>query len=199
MHKKALLILAAVIVMGVTLLFVDFEHEAFPQYLTMTWGIPEEVTAFENLPREPQGEKIEMVEEGVLQVKWQVGGSYVLPISSTSDQAVEGVRYLGSGIPDHLGVEWIDPREKTWYPIDQIPEDKVKVIIDDENGYHTVDFGPPEGADFGEDTTRLIWFRITPTEAENFEFEIFGYQAEEDDHNLVRVSNVLTLQAEIEQ
>ena len=43
---------------------------------------------------------------------------------------------------------------------------------------------------------RLIWFRITPTMADVFEFTVFGYQVD-GEPEADRVSNVLTLQVEV--
>jgi len=172
-------------------------EEVVEKPVTMTWGIPEEVTAFENLQREPQGLELEQPDKDTLQVTWKVGESYILPISATSGRELAAVRYQGSGIPDYLDLEWLDPRQELWFPIEDVPEERVKAIIEKDNDYLNVDFGPPEGADFDEDMTRLIWFRITPAGTGQFEFAIFGYQFEEGEPEEARISNVLTLEAEV--
>ncbi len=196
MIKKGKILLFALKIITVGLVFASCEEEAIPQYLTMSWGIADEVTAFKELPREPQGLDVTRTDEDTLQVTWEINESYVLPLSATSNKELEGVRYLGSGIPDQLELEWLDPREEIWYPLEEIPEEKVKVIIEDENEQLAIDFGPPEGADFEKGMTRLIWFRITPTEAIDFQFDIHGYLSEEDDIK-TPVSNTLILQAEV--
>ncbi len=176
----------------------ELEEDVAPGPVTMAWGIPEEVTAFEGLQREPQGVEVEYKNDAILEVVWEAGESYILPITATSGEALTGVRYRGSNIPDHLELEWLEPREEHWYPIEEIPLDRVKAVIEQDNNYLLVDFGPPEGADFDEGMNRFIWFRITPTVTGEFKFEIFGYQMEEDDPAEARVSNILELEAVVE-
>ncbi len=172
-------------------------EEVVEKPVTMAWGIPEEVTAFEDLQRKPQGVEVERPDEHTLQVTWKAGESYILPLSATSDRELPSVRYQGSGIPEYLDLEWLDPRQEVWFPIEDVPEERVKAVIEQDNDYFRVDFGPPEGADFDEGMTRLIWFRITPTETGQFEFDIFGYQLEEGEPEEARISNVLSLEAEV--
>ena len=197
MLKRGILVLFIILLMLPGLIVSGCEPEVVEKPVTMTWGVPEEVSAFEGLQREPQGVEVEQPDDNTLQVTWETGGSYILPISATSDRELPGVRYQGSGIPGHLDLEWLDPRQEEWFPIDEVPEERVKAVLEQENDYLTVDFGPPEGADFDEDMTRFIWFRITPAEAGQFEFEIFGYQMGEEGPEEARISNILTLQAEV--
>jgi len=184
---------------GLLLSACEVEEEVEPGPVTMAWGIPEEVTAFEGLQREVQGVAVDHVDEATLEVTWEVGENYILPITATSDEALTGVRYRGSGIPDHLEVEWLEPRSEQWYPIEEIPLDRVKAVIEPENDHLLVDFGPPEGADFDEGMNRFIWFRITPTVAGEVTFDIFGYQLEEAEPAEARVSNILELHAVVEE
>jgi len=195
--KRGIMVLFIILLMLPGLIVSGCEPEVVEKPVTMTWGVPGEVSAFEGLQREPQGVEVEQPDDNTLQVTWETGGSYILPISATSDRELPGVRYQGSGIPGHLDLEWLDPRQEEWFPIDEVPEERVKAVLEQENDYLTVDFGPPEGADFDEDMTRLIWFRITPAEAGQFEFEIFGYQMGEEGPEEARISNILTLQAEV--
>ncbi len=197
MFKIGIMVLFLILLKIPGLIISGCEPEDVEKPVTMAWGIPDEVTAFADLQREPEGIEIEQPDEDTLQVTWEVGESYILPIIATSDRELPGVRYLGSGIPGHLELEWLDPREEVWFPIEEIPEERVKAILEQENDYFTVDFGPPEGADFDEDMTRFIWFRITPAEGDQFEFEIFGYQMDEGEPEEARISNILTLQAEV--
>ncbi len=197
MRNKGLLVLSMILVIPLALVFIGCEEEVTERPVNMSWGIPDQVTAFEALQREPQGLEVEYVDEETLQVTWEKGESYILPISATSDRALPGVRYQGSGIPDHLELDWLDPRQEVWFPLEEIPEERVKAVIEPKNDHFLIDFGPPGGADFEEDMTRLIWFRITPTAGDQFEFEIFGYQIEEGSPGEARVSNILTLQAEV--
>ncbi len=197
MSKKLLLLFLSLVMLGI--LISGCEEEVPPQYITMRWGIPEEIEGFPGLKRQPQGLEVEHVGEDTLQVLWQTGESYILPISATADQALEGVRYRGQNIPTHLELEWLDPWEEEWYPVEAVPEDRIKAVIEKENGLFTIDFGPPEGADFEEGMNRVIWFRITPTEPAEFAFNIFGYLPDNNgEPSANRVSNILTLQAEVE-
>ncbi len=197
MFKRGVMVLFLVLLTAFGLITSGCEPEVVEEPVTMSWGIPDDVTAFEDLQREPQGLEVEHLDENTLQVTWEAGESYILPIIATSDRELPGVRYQGSGIPGHLDLEWLDPRQEEWFPVEELPEERVKAVIDQENDYFTIDFGPPEGADFDEDMTRFIWFRITPAEADQFEFEIFGYQMEEGGPEEARISNILTLQAEV--
>ena len=179
--------------------FAGCKEEVSPQHLTMRWGIPEEVQGFEGLQKQPEGAEVELVNEDTLKVVWQLEESYILPISSTSEKELEGIRYKGSGVPTHLELEWLDPWERQWYDLGEIPEDMIKAHIREENGQLSIDFGPPEGAAFEKGMTRVIWFRITPTELEEFEFAIYGYLREEGESSVNRVSTILTLQAEVKE
>jgi len=190
-------ILLPVLIAG--LLFTGCEAEEEPGPVTMSWGIPEEVTAFEGLQREPEGVKVEHLDEETLQVTWETGESYILPIMATSEEELTGVRYRGSGIPDHLEVEWLDPRAEEWHPLEEIPLDRVKAVIEEDNDQLLVDFGPPEGADFEEGMNRFIWFRLTPAVVDEFSFEIFGYQINADEPQEARVSNTIKLEAVVEE
>ncbi len=197
MFKKRFLPWLLLLLVSLIFALTGCEEKSFEEPVAMTWGIPEEVTAFESLPREPQGIKVEEVKNHIVQVTWEVGESYILPITAVSNRELPGVRYQGSGVPEHIKLEWIDPRQEEWFPIEELPEGRVKAIIEQQNDSLTVDFGPPEGANFDEGMTRLIWFRITPSKAEKFEFNIFGYQMKEGEPDKARISNVITLQAEV--
>ena len=199
MSKKmqAIFILVSIIA---AITFSGCREELPQQHLTMSWGIPEEVRGFEGIPRDPEGTEVELADEDTLRVEWHPEESYLLPISATSEIEMEGVRYRGSGIPAHLELEWLNPWEEQWYDLEEIPEDMIKAEVEEENGRFSIDFGPPEGADFGEDTIRVIWFRITPTEPAEFSFNIYGYLPEDEEglsHG--RVSNILILQAEVSE
>lgn len=197
MGKKLLVAFLGIIFAVAGLAGCKAEVESRP--LEMKWGIPGEVRGFEGLEREPEGAELELVNEDTLKVSWHAGESYILPISATADKELDGVRYRGRGIPAYLEVEWLDPFERRWYPLGEIPEEKIRAQIKEEDGLLSIDFGPPEGADFKEGTTRVIWFRITPTEPDEFEFEIFGYLPGEKDPLLNRVSNILTLKAGVSE
>ncbi len=175
---------------------VEEEKEEVTEHVTMQWGIPEDVTGFEGLERAPEGEEVGKVNQDGLDVVWHVGESYILPISSTADTALEGVRYYGQNIPDHLEVEWLDPHAREWYPVEEIPAEQVEVHIEQENDVIAMDFGPPEGADFDEGMTRVIWFRLTPQVELEWEMEIYGYQMEEDNALGNRISNIIKFEAE---
>lgn len=172
------------------------EKEEVTEHVTMRWGIPEDVTGFEGLEREPEGEEVGKVNRDRLEVVWHVGERYILPISSTADTALEGVRYYGQNIPDHLEVEWLDPHAREWYPVEEIPEEQVEVHMEQENDVITMDFGPPAGAEFDENMTRVIWFRLTPQVESEWEMEIYGYQMEADNDVDNRISNIITFEAE---
>lgn len=195
MAKKMLLLFISIIIITST----GCQEELPEQHLTMHWGILEEVRGFEGIPRDPEGTEVEIIDENTLRVEWYPEESYLLPISATSEIELEGVRYRGNGIPAHLGLEWLDPWEEQWHDLEEIPEEMVKTEIEEENGLLSIDFGPPEGAAFEEDTIRVIWFRITPAEPAEFTFNIYGYlpEGEEGDLSHGRVSNILTLQAEV--
>ncbi len=198
MLKKRLIPLSVILFACITWFLLsacEVEEEAAPGPVTMAWGIPEEVTAFEGLQREPQGVEVEYKNDAILEVVWEAGESYILPITATSDEELIGVRYRGSNIPDHLELEWLEPFEEQWYPIEEIPLDRVKAVIERDNDHLLVDFGPPEGADFDEGMNRFIWFRVTPMVTGEFKFDIFGYQMEEEDPGEARVSNILELEA----
>lgn len=197
MKKMLAIFLFTSIILIIT--FAGCREEVTPKHLTMMWGIPEEVSGFEGIPREPEGAEVELADENTLIVEWYSQESYLLPVSATSEIEMKGVRYIGSSIPAHLELEWLDPWEEQWYDLEEIPEEMVKTEIEEENGLLSIDFGPPEGAEFGEDTIRVIWFRITPTEPAEFTFEIYGYlpEGEEEDLSPGRISNILTLQAEV--
>lgn len=196
MFRKSLMIAILVLGMGIVFLFAACEEETVAEPIAMSWGIPEEVSGFEGLQRELQGEEVERLDEDIMMVTWEIDESYIVPISATSEQELKGVRYRGSGVPGHLEVEWLDPRAEIWFPLEDLPAERVKAVVEAENDHHKIDFGPPAGADFEEGTTRLIWFRITPTMADVFEFVIFGYQVDGEPET-DRVSNVLTLQVEV--
>lgn len=181
----------------VSIFFTGCQEEIFTQHLTMRWGIPEEIRGFEGFERKPEGEKVELINQDTLKVEWYSGESYILPISATSEKEMKGVRYKGSGIPVYLELEWLNPWQENWYALDEIPAEMIRAEVREENGLINIDFGPPEGADFGEGTNRVIWFRITPTELAEFTFEIYGYLPAEEESSRERVSNIITLQAEV--
>jgi len=182
-----------------TLMLTGCPAETPPQHLTMRWGIPEEVEGFEGLEREPEGVEVDRKNEDTLSLVWHLGDSYILPISATAGEALEGVRYSGENISSHLEIEWLDPREGQWYPLEAVPEDRIKAEIEKDNQFLSLDFGPPQGADFEENMNRVIWFRVTPTELEEVEMEIYGYIAEEEDAATDPVSNTISLEAEIKE
>ncbi len=200
MSKKMLVIFLFASIMILATSFTGCQKEVSPpQHLTMRWGIPEEVRGFEGLQREPEGAEVGLVNRNTLKVEWYLAEKYVLPISATSEKEMEGVRYKGSGIPAHLEFEWLNPWEEQWYALEEIPEEMIRAEIKEEDGMLSIDFGPPEGADFEEGMTRVIWFRITPTELEEFAFNIYGYLPKEEDPSRERVSNTLTLEAEVKK
>lgn len=198
MKRTAVLALLAVImILAVTSGCAD---EIVPPDLQMIWGIADEVKGFEGLQREPEGIVVEYVDEDTLQVTWRVGARYVLPISAVADKELEGVRYFGTGIPDSWQVEWLDPRARQWYALDEIPAEMIVLAVEEQNGSFSIDFGPPQGADFAEGMYRVIWFRITPAEADAYGFQIFGYLPAEAEAPADRrvVSNILNLLAEVQ-
>lgn len=186
------------VILIIVLLSASCTDKVLPQPLEMFWGIDAAVQGFEGLEREPEGLEVESLNEDTLQVIWRVSENYILPICATADEELEGVRYLGSEIPQSFEVEWLEPWAEEWYPLHEIPADMIKVDIIQENNLYTIDFGPPEGADFREGMFRVIWFRITPTEEGLFSFNIYGYLMNTDEAYLYKpVSNVLNLQAEV--
>ncbi len=194
--KKLCLLLSCVFIISVT--SAGCEEEVIAPPLWMMWGIDERVSGFQDLQREPEGLEVESVDADLLRVSWEAGDSYILPISAVADEELEGVRYLGTGIPDTLLIEWLDPRERQWYVLNDIPAEMVEVNIVEENGYRTLDFGPPGGARFEEDMFRVIWFRITPLEVGRFGFDIYGYLSDQEEEvPMEPISNILTLEAEI--
>ncbi len=168
------------------------------------WGVPDDVEMglFEGLERDPEARE-KHHEEGRLQVVWEKGESYILPLFAFSEYTLSGVRYFGSDIPRSFRVEWLDPFERTWYPLDEIPPEMVRVEIEPGNGHVSVNFGPPEGAAFAEDKVRFIWFRVTPRAAGEFRSVLFAFQPEDleepeaPESEDEAVSNVLILQAEV--
>jgi len=169
--------------------------------LEMRWGIPQDFEGFEELERSPQGEVVEMETEDIMEVTWQVGESYILPMSATSRKELEGVRYYGHGIPASLQLEWMNPREGKWYPLEEIPSELIRTDIREEAGTLSIFFGPPQGADFEEGMIRGIWFRVTPTREEEFTFFIYGYLEEEkreDPALITPVSNMLSIRGRVE-
>ncbi len=199
MIKRALPLLLPVIFI-ISTAVAGCAEEITVQPLQLIWGIDDRVSGFEDLKREPEGLEVEPVDADLLRVTWKAGETYILPISATSEKELEGVRYLGSGIPHNLEIEWLDPRELQWYALDEIPAEMVKVTIIEEDGHYALDFGPPEGAEFYEGMFRVIWFRVTPVEPGRVGFDICGYlSAEDEEYPMEPVSNVLTLEAEVLQ
>ncbi len=197
MILKRFLILLLVILI-IVMLSASCTNEVLPQPLQMFWGIDAAVQGFEGLEREPEGLEVESLDENTLQVAWRVGENYILPICATADEELEGVRYLGSGIPQSFEVEWLEPWAGEWYPLHEIPADMINVDIMQEDNFYTIDFGPPEGAEFREGMFRVIWFLITPTEEGLFSFNIYGYLMDVEEAFLHEpVSNILNLQAEV--
>ncbi len=200
MIKRELNVLFGVALIMLTVTVTGCAYDLVEQPLMMIWGIDERVSGFEGLEKEPEGVKVECDNSDILRVTWEAGESYILPISATSEKELEGVRYLGSGIPHNLEIEWLDPRERKWYALDEIPAEMVKVNIIEEDGHYALDFGPPKGAEFREGMFRVIWFRVTPVEPGRVDFDIYGYlSAEDEEYPMEPVSNVLTLEAEVLQ
>lgn len=198
MIKRELKVLVIAVLIISTAVLAGCADELVEQPLMMIWGIDERVSGFEGLEKEPEGVTADYDNANILRVTWEVSESYILPISATSEKELEGVRYLGSGIPQSLEVEWLDPRERQWYALDEIPAEMVKVNIIEESGHYSIDFGPPEGAEFREGMFRVIWFRITPVEPGYLSFNIFGYLPDETEaYPLDPISNVLALEAEV--
>ncbi|RQD73917.1 MAG: hypothetical protein D5R97_08595 [Candidatus Syntrophonatronum acetioxidans] len=195
---------AAVVILIFSIIFTftwGCKETAVEKDLEMRWGIPQEFEAFEELERSPQGEEVELVSEDTMEVTWKTGESYILPLSATSDGELEGVRYYGHGIPASLQLEWLDPWEGEWYPLEEIPSDLIRADIREEAGTLSVFFGPPSGADFEEGMIRGIWFRVTPTREKEFNFFIYGYQEDkemEDPSLITPVSNMLSLRGRVE-
>ncbi len=163
----------------------------------LSWGIPEGMEMFEGAVMEPEGEVVERPEEGVLELTWVKDESYVLPFSAFSEEDVQGVRYLGSGIPEGTALEWKDPWEVEWFPFEALPEEKIRAEIREENGFLTVDFGPPGGADFEAGMTRLAWFRVTPAEEGDFELTIHGYR-DNGEEQQEQVTNTIKARVQVE-
>lgn len=197
LSKKYILLFFITVLLAITL--TGCMEEPRSQDLKMFWGIHEQVSGFEDLQREPEGITLEYLDQDTIRLRWQVDNKYILPISATADKELHSIRYLGSEIPSSLAVEWLDPHNRIWYGLDQIPGDMIKLIIEKQNDFFDIDFGPPQGAEFREDMFRVIWFRITPTVTGEFSFRIFGYQFEENtDPDDNRVSNIITLKAVVE-
>ena len=195
MRSWVLLVMPVILLAGILVGGCQVEED--PQHLNMRWGIPEEVTGFEGLEREPQGEEVTKINQDQLEVVWRPGESYILPISSTANKELEAVRYYGENIPSTLEVDWLDPHERQWYPLEEIPQEKIHAEIEQENQLLTIDFGPPQGANFEEDMTRVIWFRLTPQKIEEWEMEIHGYLWEEESPDRQQISNPIKLEAEV--
>ena len=150
------------------------------------WGVPEGRTMgnFSGLQRSPQAEGLTL-DGDTLSVTWRPGNSYIVPIFASSEHTLEGIRYFGYGIPEHLEIEWLDPWRRVWYPIAEIPPEMIRFDMH-RNRSDTgpvsdtvaIDFGPPAGAEFHPEMSRFIWFRLTPTQAGEFTVRIFGYLME---------------------
>lgn len=162
-----------------------------------SWGIPADVQVFEGAVTEPQGEEVKWDNENHLELTWEKGRSYVLPFSAFSEEELKGVRYTGAGIPADFNLEWKDPWEETWFSFKDLPEEKIKAEIKEEDGFLTIDFGPPGGADFEEGLTRVAWFRITPTETKQFELTVSGYKPFEGNEEKAVVTNLLSAEIKV--
>lgn len=151
----------------------------------LQWGVPEHqaLSEFAGLERTPQAEELSR-DGDHLSVRWKTGRSYVVPIFASSEHTLEGIRYFGSGIPEHVELEWLDPWNRVWYRLSEIPNQLIHLevfrsaeghapIADDRTV--AIDFGPPTGAEFHPEMSRFIWFRVTPTQAGEFTIAIFGY------------------------
>ncbi|MFP4180685.1 MAG: hypothetical protein ACLFSA_11585 [Spirochaetaceae bacterium] len=150
----------------------------------------------------PEGEKA-YLENEELEARWEVGESYVLPMCAYSDHILEGIRYMGKEIPKSLRIEWLDPWNRRWYPLNEIPPDMVLVRIEEEEGKRRISFGPPEGAEFHPGMVRYIWFRVSPEEPGRFTLWFQGFKAERfdgrlEENNTVTAPLVLELRVDKE-
>ncbi|TVR88727.1 MAG: prolipoprotein diacylglyceryl transferase [Spirochaetaceae bacterium] len=152
----------------------------------LQWGVPDgrSMGSFTGLERRPQAEELQH-EGSTLTVRWKAGESYIVPIFASSDHTLEGIRYFGYGIPEHMEIEWLDPWRRVWYPLSEIPAELIHLEIfrsespAESPGTRAIDFGPPAGAEFHPEMSRFIWFRITPQQAAEFRIRVFGYHMEE--------------------
>ncbi|TVQ39455.1 MAG: hypothetical protein EA384_06255 [Spirochaetaceae bacterium] len=149
-----------------------------PPPVRLQWGVPQQrlVSAFAGLEHRPQAEALSR-DGDHLTLRWKTGRSYVVPIYASSEDTLQGIRYYGYGIPEHVELEWLEPWNRIWYPLSQIPGELIQLEIFRSPKDQTVaiDFGPPTGAEFHPWMSRFIWFRVTPTLAGEFTIRIFGY------------------------
>ncbi len=196
MYKKCYYLLILIFIS--VLLLCGCNDIKVEEEVTMFWGIHDHVSGFEGLPRDPEGEKVNYVDNNTLEVTWKSENSYILPISATAEAELTGIRYYSSGIPGSLEIKWLNPREKVWYCLDNIPEEMILFNVTKENGSISLDFGPPQGAEFSEGMFRVIWFKLTPVDSEDFSLSIYGYQSgNQQKQDKRRVSNILVLEASI--
>ena len=144
----------------------------------LQWGVPDHqaMSGFAGLERSPQAEALSRNGDH-LSVRWKTGRSYIVPIFASSEHTLQGIRYYGYGIPQHVELEWLDPWNCVWYPLAEIPGQLIhlEVFRSDEHQVLAIDFGPPTGAEFHPAMSRFIWFRVTPRQAGEFTIGIFGY------------------------
>ena len=210
---RTLAVLTAIMLLGTgTVLYsqissaVAKENDSQNRPVILLWGVPDriEMTTFAGLERSIEAEEIKEG-EGPHDVKvlWQKGGAYIVPIFAYSEHILSGVRYFGKDIPSSFSLEWLDPWNREWYPLDKIPSQKIHLIKETQNrealnGRYTINFGPPEGAAFSKEKVRFIWFRVTPEKTGNYNISLFGF-LESDDNHKQQVSNRLVLEAEISE
>ncbi len=168
-----------------------------PHPVHLLWGVPDfaQMSLFAGLQRTPEGEEVNL-DGHTLKLTWEKGKAYVVPLFAYSDDTLEGVRYTGTGIPQDYSIEWLDPINRVWYPFEAIPEAFVIAHTTFENHKKTIDFGPPEGAEFEKDKYRYIWFRVTPHQRGEAEIRIYGY-AERPDGTSRRVTPEVVLEASV--
>ncbi|TVR71293.1 MAG: prolipoprotein diacylglyceryl transferase [Spirochaetaceae bacterium] len=186
-----------------------------PPPVKLIWGVPEhvEMGLFTGLQREPQAQEFTLHGDGrqereELSVVWRRRESYIVPLFASSEHTLKGVRYYGYDIPEHVDLEWLDPWNRVWYALEEIPADIIRLQVFHSAGEETraIDFGPPEGAEFHPQLSRFIWFRVTPRRAGTFTLRIFGYHMEHDDpgrlgfpdpEEVSAASNTLLLRARV--
>ncbi len=151
----------------------------------LQWGVPghQALSEFAGLERNPQAET-HSLDGDHLSVRWKTGRSYIVPIFASSEHTLEGIRYFGYGIPEQVELEWLDPWNRVWYPLSEIPDQLIHLEVfrsaegqapADDGPTLAIDFGPPTGAEFHAEMSRFIWFRVTPTQSGEFAIAIFGY------------------------
>ncbi len=209
MDKLIILLIGLLTLPGVTgELDEGLMEEQMP--VNLKWGVDESIEMgqqFEGLWRHPEGEQVDRVHDRHIEVTWDTNQSYILPMTAYSDHEMEGVRYLGWDIPLDFEVEWLNPWEREWHSLDDVPEELVEARVKKQQDTFILDFGPPEGARFREDLTRFIWFRVTPQDTGAFEFQICGYkEGEAEDQgdsegelnrSKRRVTNIVTIEGQV--